>query len=62
MKIYKKELEEMTLTAQQQWENLTLADDFLFGKIMSEPALCAEMLRRIFPEIDVGEINFYLHI
>ena len=52
----------MTLTAQQQWENLTLADDFLFGKIMSEPALCAEMLRRIFPEIDVGEINFYLHI
>ena len=25
---------------------------------MSEPALCAEMLRRIFPEIDVGEIKF----
>ena len=43
---------------EQQWESLTLADDFLFGKIMSEPELCTEMLRRIFPNIDVGEIKF----
>ena len=38
-------------------ENLTLADDFLFGKIMSAPILCAEMLRRIFPNLDIGEIK-----
>ena len=42
---------------EQQWENLTLADDFLFGKIMSDPILCAEMLRRIFPNLDIGEIK-----
>ena len=48
--MYKKELRE--------WESLSLADDFLFEKIMSEPELCAEMLRRIFPNIDVGEIKF----
>ena len=42
---------------EQRWESLTLADDFLFGKIMSEPALCAEMLRRIFPDLDIGEIK-----
>ena len=42
---------------EQRWENLTLADDFLFGKIMSEPTLCAEMLRRIFPDLDIGEIK-----
>ena len=42
---------------EQRWESLTLADDFLFGKIMSEPKLCAEMLRRIFPDLDIGEIK-----
>ena len=42
---------------ERQWENLTLADDFLFGKIMSDPKLCAEMLRRIFPDLEIGEIK-----
>ena len=42
---------------QQKWEKLTLADDFMFGKIMSEPTLCAEMLRRIFPERKIGKIE-----
>ena len=42
---------------EQQWENLTLADDFLFGKVMSAPTLCAEMLRRIFPDLDIGKIK-----
>ena len=42
---------------QQRWEDLTLADDFLFGKIMSEPTLCAEMLRRIFPDRKIGKIE-----
>ena len=42
---------------QQKWEKLTLADDFMFGKVMSDPKLCAEMLRRIFPDLDIGEIK-----
>lgn len=41
----------------QQWENLTLANDFLFGKIMSDKSLCKEMLRRILPHIDISDIN-----
>ena len=42
---------------EQKWENLTLADDFMFGKVMSDPKLCAEMLRRIFPDLDIGKIK-----
>ena len=42
---------------QQKWEKLTLADDFMFGKVMSDPELCAEMLRRIFPNLDIGKIK-----
>ena len=30
-------------TREEKWQNLTLADDFLFCKIMSYTALCAEM-------------------
>ena len=42
---------------EEKWQSLTLADDFLFCKIMSEPALCAEMLHRIFPQLDVSEVK-----
>lgn len=42
---------------EQKWEKLTLADDFMFGKVMSDPKLCAEMLRRIFPNLDIGKIK-----
>lgn len=42
----------------QQWENLTLANDFLFGKLMSDKSLCTEMLKRILPNIDIGDISF----
>ncbi|MBQ9418949.1 MAG: Rpn family recombination-promoting nuclease/putative transposase [Synergistaceae bacterium] len=42
---------------QQKWERLTLADDFMFGKVMSDPELCAEMLRRIFPDLEIGKIK-----
>ena len=42
---------------EEKWQSLTLADDFLFCKIMSEPTLCAEMLHRIFPQLDVSEVK-----
>ena len=42
---------------EKKWQTLTLADDFLFCKIMSDTALCAEMLHRIFPNLDVREIR-----
>ena len=37
------------------WENLTLADDFLFGKVMSNEELYTEMIKRIFPNIETRE-------
>ena len=49
---------ELTLPPSQRWENLTLANDFLFGKIMSDAELCTEMIRRILPDIDIGHVEF----
>ncbi len=42
----------------KQWEALTLADDFLFGKVMHDEYLCTEMIKRILPDLDIGEIKF----
>ena len=49
---------ESMLPPEQRWENLTLANDFLFGRIMRDPELCTEMIRRILPHIDIGHIEF----
>ena len=49
---------EQTLPIEQRWENLTLANDFLFGKVMHDPELCTEMIRRILPDMDIGHIEF----
>ena len=32
---------------QKKWEQLTFADDFMFGKIMVNPDICKEVLERI---------------
>lgn len=42
---------------EKKWQSLTLADDFLFSKTMPDTLLCAEMLHRIFPKLDVSEIR-----
>ena len=49
---------EQTLQPSERWQNLTLANDFLVGKVMSDPELCTEMIRRILPDIDIGRIEF----
>ncbi len=40
------------------WQNLTITDDFIFGKIMRDPELCMELLRRIFPQYDIERIEY----
>ena len=40
------------------WQNLTITDDFIFGKIMRDPELCTELLRRIFPQYDIERIEY----
>lgn len=42
---------------EKKWQNLTLADDYLFSKIMSDKVLCSEMIHRIFPNLDVSSIE-----
>ncbi len=32
---------------QKNWENLSISNDFLFGKVMQNPELCRELLQRI---------------
>lgn len=49
---------ELTLPESQRWENLTLANDFVFGHIMRNAELCTEMIRRILPDMDIGHIEF----
>ena len=31
---------------QEDWESLGLSNDFLFGKVMSNPKLCIKLLER----------------
>ncbi len=47
-----------SLPPEKRFENLTLADDFMFCRIMHDESLCTEMIRRILPDIDIGRIEF----
>lgn len=40
------------------WESLTLADDFIFGKVMQKPELCQTLLQYIFPEMKIEKIQY----
>ena len=41
-----------------KWENLGISNDFLFGKVMQDPELCKELLRRILPELEIDRIEY----
>ena len=53
------------------WEEQTIANDFMFSKVMSNPELSKELLRRILPHLNIQEVkdieiqktlkNYYLH-
>ena len=38
---------------QTKWEELSISNDFLFGKVMQDAELCKELLQRILPELDM---------
>lgn len=42
---------------QENWEELGIANDFLFGKIMQNPELCKELLQRILPDLKIDYIK-----
>ena len=54
------DLLELTLNLQEEerWENLTLANDFLFGKVFQDSELCLELVQMILPELNIERIAF----
>ena len=40
------------------WEELGIANDFLFGKIMQDSELCKELLQRILPDLEIDHIEY----
>ena len=40
------------------WEEIGISNDFLFGKVMQEPELCKELLKRILPELDIIRVEY----
>ena len=43
---------------QKIWEGLGISNDFLFGKVMHDPELCKELLKRIFPDMPIDHVEF----
>ena len=40
------------------WEDLGIENDFLFGKVMQDPALCEELLQRILPDLRIDHVEY----
>ena len=40
------------------WEELSISNDFMFGKIMQNPELCKELLQRILPNLKIDHIEY----
>ncbi len=43
---------------QKKWEELSISNDFLFGKVMQNPELCKELLQRILPELKIDRMEY----
>ena len=43
---------------QTKWEELSISNDFLFGKVMQNPKLCKELLQRILPDLKIDRIEY----
>ena len=45
-------------TVKDNWEELGLSNDFLFGKIMRDPEICKGVLQRILPQLNIERIEY----
>ena len=43
---------------ENNWENLGISNDFMFGKIMRNPELCKELLERILPDKEIDHVQY----
>ena len=51
-------MQEAIKRMQPDWENIGLANDFLFGKVMQDAKLCKELLQIIFPDMKIDHIEY----
>ena len=49
----------LSLPFEQRWENLTIANDFMFGKVFQDLDLSLELVRRILPELNIERITLH---
>lgn len=40
------------------WDDVGISNDFLFGKIMQNPELCKELLKRILPDLEIDHVEY----
>lgn len=40
------------------WNSLGISHDFIFGKVMTDPVLCMELLQKILPELNISSIQY----
>ena len=45
-------------TKQTKWEELSISNDFLFGKVMQNPELCKELIQRILPDLKIDRVEY----
>lgn len=43
--------------AAQAWEDANLSNDFIFSKVMLDPQICLEVIRRVLPDLHVNRIQ-----
>ena len=43
---------------QIKWEELSISNDFLFGKVMQDPELCKELLQRILSDLKIDRVEY----
>ena len=48
----------VTNIGKADWESLGLSNDFLFGKVMSNPKICKQLLERILPDLEIERIEY----
>ncbi len=51
------DFEKLDLPYEERWENLTLANDFLFGKIFQDAELCLELVQIILPDLKIKRVT-----
>ena len=42
---------------EQQWENLTITNDIMFGMVMENEQICLELIQRSLPELNIKSIS-----